>query len=277
MAEEADVDFDEVDADVRASVNDDVDDNADDDAPEYTEAEQKAMDKGWNPEGVEGKRNISADEFLDRESFFDRIHKLEQNMKRKEKTIDALQEFNKQTEDKAYKKAIKDLKTAKKEAAKEEDLERVIEIDEQIESLTDAKEEATAAAPPAQAYPQEEWADAYSAFTSNNVWYGRIPDLTNRADALGTGYIQQNPTASPDDVYKHVLSTVKKEFPQEFENKQRKRPAAVGTADKSAPAKKGKAKFSLKDVDESDREMAKVIIASGVPEAEYLRQYFLDK
>ena len=32
--------------------------------PEYTEIEQEAMGFGWNPEGVEGKKNLTAEEFV---------------------------------------------------------------------------------------------------------------------------------------------------------------------------------------------------------------------
>lgn len=275
MSEE--LDLAAVDADVKESLEIGEPDVEQEGGEEYSEAEQKALDKGWKPEGVEGKRNVSAEEFLDKESFFDRIHKLEQSQKRKDKAIEALQEFNKQTEEKAYNKAVKDLKAAKKEAARDEDLERVIEIDEQIESLTDAKAEHEAAAPAAPAHSPEEWQDAFVSFKEGNSWYEQSFPMTRAADTLGTGYLESHPTASPEDVYKHVISTIKKEFPQEFENKQRKRPAAVGASSKGGASKAGKGKYSLKDVSAEDMEMAKVIIGSGVSEEDYLKSYFIDK
>lgn len=39
---------------------------AEESTPEYSEIELEAIEHGWNPEGVEGKRNLSAEEFLDR-------------------------------------------------------------------------------------------------------------------------------------------------------------------------------------------------------------------
>jgi hypothetical protein len=264
-------------ADLKAAldVEENLEPDAEDEGVELSAEEQEAVDKGWNPEGVEGKPNLSADEFLRNESFFKEIHKLKRELKKNGEVVQALKEHNKQTSHKAYEKAVKDLKAAKKEAAKDEDLERVIEIDEQIDGLQDAKAEADKAAPveaPA-GLSEVDFKNAYDDFTKANVWYGRKPDMTIDAEAIYDLYSRQNPNALPEDRFEHVKSEMKKAYPDDFGNQNRKR-SSVSTPSKSGTPNKSKT-YSLNDVDQADRAIANTLIKSGtMTESEYLADYF---
>jgi len=55
-----------------------------DQGPEFSEVEQDAMSKGWSPDGVEGKPNLSAEEFVARQPLYDKLHKTDRAMKRVE-------------------------------------------------------------------------------------------------------------------------------------------------------------------------------------------------
>lgn len=57
---------------------------------QYSDIEVKAIEMGWNPEGVEGKRNLSAEEFVDRKELYDSIHSLKKQNKRLEEGYEAL-------------------------------------------------------------------------------------------------------------------------------------------------------------------------------------------
>ena len=243
---------------------------------DYTEAEQDAMDKGWNPEGVEGKPNLSADEFLRNESFFKEIHKLKRELKSNGEVIGALKEHNKQTQQKAYDKAVKDLKSEKKLAAKEEDLERMLEIDDQIEELQEVKKEAdstTTADEVPEGLSQEDFQAAYVDFTKNNIWYGRVTDKTADAEAFYDEYSRRNPNALPEDRFAHVNKEMRKAYPDDLGNQNRKR-AAV-SAPKGGGSDASAKTHTLSDVDEADRAIAKTLIKNGVmTEKEYLADYF---
>jgi len=245
-------------------------------AEEFSEAELEAMDKGWNPDGVEGKPNLTAEEFLRNESFFKEIHKLKSELKKNGEVVEALKAHNKQTSQKAYEKAVKDLRAEKKIAAKEEDLERMLEIDEQIEDLQEVKKEADKAAPTDEVagLTEADFKNAYNDFVTENVWYGRRPEMTADAEAFYDNYSRKNPNALPEDRFAHVKAEMKKAYPDDFGNQNRKRKAAVSTPSKSGTPSSAK-KYTLNDVDEADRAIANTLIKSGtMTEAEYLADYF---
>ena len=269
----------EVDALKEGDINkaDDNDEGNINDADQYSEAELEAMEKGWNPEGVEGKPNLSADEFLRNESFFKEIHKLKRELKKNGDVIDALKEHNKQTSQKAYDKAVRDLKAEKKLAAQDDDLERVLEIDEKIEELQEAKQEVDENAPdelPA-GLSQEAFKDAYQNFVQTNVWFGRRPEMTADAEAFYDEYSRKNPMALPEDRFDHVIKEMRKAYPEDLGNQNRRRKAAVGVTSKSGSAAAAKKKHTLSDVDEADRAIATTLIRNGaMTEEEYLADYF---
>ena len=98
----------------------------------YTEEEEKAIARGWNPEGVEGKRTLTAEEFNDRQPLYDEIHKAKRATKKiadKQAALVAhLEQIRRgQVEDK-----IDRLKKDKREALEEQDHDKVMEIDEEI-------------------------------------------------------------------------------------------------------------------------------------------------
>lgn len=248
---------------------------AEEEVIEYSAIEQEAMDKGWNPDGVEGKPNLTAEEFIRNESFFKEIHKLKRELKKDRDVIEALKEHNKQTTQKAYEKAVKDLKAEKKLAAKEEDLERVIEIDEQLEGLQTAKKEADEAEPTVpEGMTEQDFAQAYNDFAKENVWYGRRPEMTADAEAIYDQYSRKNPNALPEERFEYLTKEMKKLYPDDLGNQNRKRSAAVSTPSKSGTPKSAK-KHTLNDVDAADRAIANTLIKSGtMTEAEYLADYF---
>jgi len=61
--------------------------------PELTEVEQEAMQHGWTPEGVEGKRNLSAEEFMDRQPLYDDIRSLKKQTRKQQEAIDAMRQM----------------------------------------------------------------------------------------------------------------------------------------------------------------------------------------
>jgi len=247
-----------------AGDSENVDAIANNNDSQYTEIEQEALTHGWKPDGVEGKRNVGADEFMDKKSLFDRIHKLEKSQSNDSRVINELKDHNSKIEINAYKKAISDLKSARKEAAKEDDVERVVEISDQIENMQSAE-------PRNQPNQPNAWDEAFNDFTSGNVWYGRVPGMTQTADSIGTQFANANPNASPQQVYAHILDKVKQQYPDEFGTPNNQRPAAVA-GNKNGGTKLGKKSYTVKDLPEDYREMARRIISTGIKESDYVKQ-----
>lgn len=80
---------------IKSEDEDLVDIVPDEDPSEYSEIELNAIEKGWNPEGVEGKKNLSAEEFLDRQSLYDDLHSLKRQNKRLATDIENINKYQK--------------------------------------------------------------------------------------------------------------------------------------------------------------------------------------
>ena len=279
--QEQEVNLEQIHEDVQAALNETPDEAGGEleaaPADELSEAEQQAIDKGWNPDGVDGKRNLSAEEFLDRESFFDEIHKLKREVRSQKQMVDALKQHNTTISEKAYERAITELKQQKVQAADNEDLGAIIQIDEKMDELREnreqsvkAEQEEAAAAP---AYSPEDWSDAFTSFVDKNDWYKSDRKRQVFADSIGIQYANANPQASPEELYSYVINEINKEFAEQSQAQTKPKAAAVAGAGRRQGKQQAK-KYSLADVPSEDRAIAKIVISSGVSEEDYLKQYF---
>lgn len=230
---------------------------------EYTETELEAMEHGWNPEGVEGKRNLTAEEFMDRKPLYDEMHSQRKEIRKLKEGIEAFNKHIKTVEERAKERAIEELKVQKKQALADEDYDTVVELDEKI-----AETKAVSEPDPAATNRDfEEWAD-------RNEWYHQNEDMRKYADMIGFGYYQQNRDKPFAEVYSYVTDEVKKRFPDKFQNPNRSKPAPVEGARKGR-VKTTAPKYSSKDLPESDREIMRTLIrTTGMSEDEYLKQYY---
>jgi len=232
--------------------------------PEYSESEQEAIQHGWNPEGVEGKKNLTAEEFMDRKVLYDDLRALKRRNKRLEEKYSALDQHYQHVAQKEREKVIAELKAAKANALAEDDYESVVEIDEKlVEARNVPKAETT----------QEAANEAFSEWKQENTWYDTDPEMRAYADMIGTGYFSQNDKPDLEEVYNFVGKEVRKRFKEKFSEPQ-KRPNLVEGANKgrSAPSR---SKYSVKDLPEEDRQIMRTLVRSGVlSEEKYLKEYF---
>jgi len=246
---------------------------AGEEAPEVeepSEVEQQAVSMGWNPDGVDGKRNISAEEFVERSSLFDRIHKLEKQSKTNDKVIDALKKYNETISDKEYERAIHSLKQQKFQALEENDNVRVLELDDEIEK-TRAEKPQPVQEEEQPAYSPEEWQTGMQSFAKDNFWYGRRPEMSTFADQLGVSHSEKNPDISPAELFAFVQAEVKTKYSDFFEESPK--PNKVAGAGRRAPGATDKK--SLKDIPEEDRDIALTLIRTGtISEEDYIKSYF---
>lgn len=228
--------------------------------PEFSDVEQEAMAQGWNPEGVEGKRNLSAEEFLDRKPLYDKIHATEKKMKQLLEGMEALKQHNATIAERERAKVINELKAAKKLALENENYDAVVEIDDRIAEESAKKD-----------VPQTN--EAFIEWVSENEWYNQDPEMKDYADMIGNGYFSKNPNKTAGEVYQYVSTEVKKRFPEKFGNVNRTKPNPVEGAGKGRQSTSKK--YSVHDLPESDRQIMRTIVRSGVmSEQEYLKQYF---
>lgn len=232
-----------------------------DDVENYTESEIQAMEHGWNPEGVEGKKHLSAEEFLDRQPLYDDIRSLKKQTRKLQDGIEAMKTMQDGIRAREREKTIRELQASKKVALENENYDAVLEIDEYIA--------ATRAEPigPKTNVVFEQWVD-------KNEWYHEDTERRQYADMIGAAIYQKNPNRPINEVYAEVGKEVRARFPEKFGNNNRERPSPVEGAGKGRTGRTS-SKYSARDLPEGDRKIMETIVRSGaMTKDEYLKEYF---
>lgn len=214
----------------------------------YTEAETLAMKRNWKPRSEwEGdpKDFVDAPIFNRMGEMMDRISSQTKELREVKGTIDQFKKHSKDRDKIALKRAREQLLADKAIALEAEEFNRVVQIDEDIKEAD--KQIATVSegndAPvsdPFKDYYQDEW-------VSKNSWYTQSKAMRNTADDIGDEYMLTNPGATPKQLFDHVTSSIKEEFPHKFKNPNRDQPGAVGS---SKVQGRGERKASLNLTDE---------------------------
>lgn len=235
---------------------------------EYSGIEQEAISHGWNPDGVEGRRNLTAEEFMDRQPLYDDIKYLKKENRKLKEGVDALRATTKVIREQTKSQVIAELKAQKRQALEEEKFDEVMEIDDKI---------AEANAAPTDDGPVDN--SAFENWVDHNEWYAQNLDMKEYADTIGFAYFQRNPNKSQDEVFRYVEKAVKRQYPDEFGEEGRpakRKPAPVEGATRGR-GNSGKKRYSARDLDDQSRAIMNTTIKSGaMSEQEWLEAYFSD-
>ena len=243
---------------------------------EYSEIELEAMEKGWNPEGVEGKRSLSAEEFLDRQPLYDKMHKLEKRLKEQAKAVEAIQQHEKMVRERMHKDHLKELEKAKKEAYDEMDFEKADKISNEIvDAKVEYEKESSKVVTPTQT--PEEIQSTLQEWAEKNTWYNTDKVMQRFALGEGNDYRALNPDATFEDVLSHIEKEVKKEFPEKFQNMSRQKPSSVeGSATGARRTPTVSKQKTIKDLPEEAVSVMKTLVRAGAfkSEQDYINDYF---
>lgn len=230
--------------------------------------EQRALDQGWRPKeewSGEEEDFIDAKEFLRRGELFSKIDSQKRELNELKQAIKALQTHHEKVKETEYKRAIADLKAAKKDALELGDAAAVVQIDDQIDDLREAQLKEEKQQVKAPATPPE-----FNEFKSRNKWYDNDRDLTEYADFVGTRYAASNPGTPLEDVFKHVEDQVKRQFPEKFQNQNRQRPNPVEGSTQGAGRKAG---FTEADLTDDERTVMRTLVRGGhMTKEQYLKE-----
>jgi|WetSurMetagenome_2_1015567.scaffolds.fasta_scaffold263864_2 hypothetical protein len=215
--------------------------------------EQVARAQGWKPKeeflaaGGEESKWVAHDEFNRRKEFFDAIHKANQRTKRVEEQLNALSEHHKRVAEVEREKARKELMQEKFQAAKDNDLERVVAVDVELEALNKTPVPTT----PKTTNPDLE------AFVTKNRWYAEDEDLQAYANGIGARLERDNPEMLISEVLRLVEDKVKKTFPHKFRDSQpvpQTVPSVMPSrSGPSGPATSRKKRITYNDLDDDAR------------------------
>lgn len=235
--------------------------------------EERAREMGWRPkEEFEGDEVdfIDAKEFVRRQPLFDKIEHLSKELKKMKQGHEALVDHTRKLKEVEFKRAMDQLKAARKQAMLEGETDKALVYEEKLEEVEQMRTEFNEQSAQLQQNTQTETEHpTFVGWKQKNGWYGRDESLTLYADALGRKLAKAG--VSPETVLDEVAKEVRKEFPHKFSNPNRNKPGAVET-----PTRKGSTKEVEFEMPEQDRQiMNKILRAGGLTKEEYMEQYKL--
>jgi len=241
------------------------------DTPELSDAELQATDLGWKPEEDfkadpknAGKKWRPAEEFLDRKPLFDKLDDQNKRIKNLEKALNSIAAQSQRAEEIGRKKALEDLRAQKKEALENSDHDLVVAIDDKI---MDIKQEAKQA-PVTQQGPAPEFVE----WVEKNQWYTEDPRKRAVADGIGLSLAKEG--VPPSEVLILVEKEIKKLYKEDFEPKARPRAPQNSVDSGSRKTTTGNGADTVKSRMSGDElRIMKVILGTGLTEAEYLKQF----
>jgi hypothetical protein len=241
--------------------------------------EERARRDGWKPLS-EFKGDpadwVDAKEFNGRKSLFEKISSLKSELSSQRKSFDSdmatIKAYVQNMSKIEYERAVKDLKASRTEAIVERDVEAVERIDKEIEQLQKNR----VVEPPKQ--NAQEPNEKFEAWKTQNKWYVEDADLQQEANAIGIGYGASHPTATPEAVFSYVEKTIKKLYPEKFEEPklttEKKNPAvdAGGISPNAGTTPRGD-RFTEADLTSDQQRVMNTLVKRGVVTKEqYLSQ-----
>lgn len=225
--------------------------------PDYTEAEQRAMEKGWKPkEDYDGEpENFrSAELFLQLDPLYKKLETISRENKNLKEATQYLTKLQKETKANEFNRALAELKHARRVAQENGDFERSELLEEKMDVVKEQKRIVEAIPVTPQNEPSE-----FVDWQKRNGWYEKDEDLRDWADGRGVKLHQQGKT--PSEVLEILESEVKRKFKDKVSNPNRERASSVegSTGGNSAASRKGK--YELNDM---ELKVANTLMKSGI-------------
>ncbi len=240
-------------------------------APELTSAEIEAKDMGWSPDGKDRDGNsLSADEFLARKPLFNKITNQSKEISEIREMLHDLKADNRKITEAGIKEKevlLEQLKEAKEEHLTNLDVDEVRKIDKQIESVQEE----------IKSVPEQAQSPYFDDFKKDNEWASdEDSPLSIVAEGIARRYIAKNPSASDKEMYQHIHETVRKDFPEKFQEKSRSNKVASSKT-RSTNTYAKKQAVTLSDLSADDQKVVTVMAdRTGKTVDEYLKNDTLD-
>ena len=250
---------------------------------QVSESEEKAKRLGWVPKD---EFNGDPEQWRDADTFLKRgeeIHgylkkdldRLHSTLSQRDKeiaeiraTMEEFRAFHNETEARAYKRAIDELKQLKVAAIEQGDGSKVVEIDEQLDQLKDAQAKPRQSASKAPAEINKE----YQEWLPNNKWYLEDPELAEIADSFGDIVKKNNPNLVGKDFLEEVTKRVRKVAPDKFENPNRSQSTVGSSSGNRTPS--GSKKKSYESLPVEAKAACDKFVKQGLLTVDqYLKEY----
>ena len=241
---------------------------------EETLAEAKRQ--GWVPQsdynGPED-RWVDADTFVKKGKEINALLRKDNEFLKREvsemkTTMMEFKKFHADTEKRAYDRAMLDLRDQKKEAINTGDGDKVLQIDDAIDELKQAR-----AIEKVDVRPSNQPDPTFVQWNEDNPWFGKDTELTEEANLIGEVIKRKQPTLIGEAFLDEVTKRVKKAYPEKFTNTNRARPSPVeGT---TAPKSNQKGGKGYNDLPPEAKQACQKFEKQGLITREaYLKEYF---
>lgn len=261
----------------RAEVKDVEDNN------ERSEVEKRAMEQGWSPEGVPGKRHKSAEEFLEYGELKSTISSLKKQTKKYSDIQGAQKEYIKILQQKVLNREKNELESKKKEAFEEQDYDTFNQAESEIKALEEELalpgDDTDDIEGDDTVVPNIEITDEMVDWQKRNSWFENDEDMATFAMAT---MLKIDPKLPPIERLKKLEARVKQAFPHKFRNQNNFKPSAVDSND-GVVAEGGNNKkiYKWEDVPENIRKIGRTLVKSkdnpdGLDEQVWLKSVLED-
>lgn len=216
-----------------------------------SETEQSARSQGWVPQ-----EEFKGDNWVDAETFVQRGEKIAAIATKQAKELreelsqikaereedkkifsefkkfqDEIRERDKEATENWYRNELSNIKQAKKAAIKEDDRDKLIEIDDYKDIVDEnykvAKEKLKEKEKEKEEKKEEQKADPYFAkWIADNAWYNDDDVMSAYADKVGSK-MYKDKFGSNMEFYKKVEEKIREKFPEKFTNPNREKDNAV--------------------------------------------------
>lgn len=261
------------------------------------EAEKEARRQGWRPEDeFKGKKSdwVDADTWLRRGREINPIlqkhnNELKERLRVADEKIAVLDltlkehaKLWKQTQENAYERQIKELKSDRTLARREGEDDVVDEINDAINHLTKQKESIKVPGEEVLTniktpVPNPEGARIFEEWAEDNSWYNQDKALTAMADGVFLKLTNADPSLrGTKKVLKLVEDEVKEMAPEKFSNPLRKKGSGVGGSSSSTTGSSSKpiGGKGYKDLPAEAKTAARQFETRGVSREDYAKAYF---
>ena len=236
----------------------------------------EAKRQGWVPQsdynGPED-RWVDADTFVKKGKEINALLRKDNEFLKREvsemkTTMMEFKKFHADTEKRAYDRAMLDLRDQKKEAINTGDGDKVLQIDDAIDELKQAR-----AIEKVDVRPSNQPDPTFVQWNEDNPWFGKDTELTEEANLIGEVIKRKQPTLIGEAFLDEVTKRVKKAYPEKFTNTNRARPSPVeGT---TAPKSNQKGGKGYNDLPPEAKQACQKFEKQGLITREaYLKEYF---
>lgn len=191
--------------------------------------------------------------------------KLEQKVREQEESMRKFVEFQKGVDERAYKKALDDIRKQKADAVEAGDKEAFTRAEQEEDELRQQQSVKQSEPKPAE---NPEWA----AWAKENPWYFDDEEAGAYADAISIRVQKTHPHLTGRDFYDAVKAKVRQRMPEKFGNPRRAEPAAVEAGSSNKRKTGGKTYADLPtDAKKACDDFVKNI--PGYTKEQYLKDY----